>query len=135
MRWGRGVVQNAEVELGWWPVSWTPEGRGALAALPEESTVLHWHGDTFGLPEGAVRLAVSEGCGEQGFLVPGKCLALQFHMEVDPALVEEYVAGQASWPRGKFVQEGRAIAEEAPKFCAGNARVLFAMLDAFVAGT
>ena len=129
---GARVVQNPVYELGWLPITWTHEVRAFFSKLPSESTVLHWHGDTFSLPEGTMRLASSEACFEQGYLVPGKCLGLQFHMEVDPALVKEYVAGQGTWPAGRFVQEPRAILGEAGKHCTVNRELLHGMLDAFV---
>jgi GMP synthase-like glutamine amidotransferase len=94
---GGRVVQNPEHELGWFPISWTDDARAAFPDLPAASNVLHWHGDTFSLPESAIRLASSDGCAEQGYVIPGKCLGLQFHMEVDPTIVEEYVAGQGTW--------------------------------------
>ena len=31
-------------------------------AFPERMMAFHWHGDTFDLPAGALRLARSEGC-------------------------------------------------------------------------
>jgi GMP synthase (glutamine-hydrolysing) len=129
---GAQVVQNREVELGWLPISWTNEAHQAFPKLPRESTVLHWHGDTFSLPEGATRLAVSEACAEQGFLIPGKCLALQFHMEVDPALVKHFVASQETWPAGQSVQEPKAIVNESEKHCTTNRELLYGMLDAYL---
>jgi GMP synthase-like glutamine amidotransferase len=131
---GARVVQNAEIELGWFPVTWTKEAREAFSGLPEISTVLHWHGDTFALPPGATRLARSEGCPEQGFLIPDKCLALQFHMEVDAALVEAFIASQGEWPSGRFTQDSEVISAEAVRCCEQNAVVLHRMLDVFCAG-
>ncbi len=128
---GARVVQNAEHEVGWFPITWNDEARAAFPGLPVTSTVLHWHGDTFGLPAGATRFAASEGCPEQGFFIPGKCLALQFHMEVDPLLVKEYVAGQGTWPSGRWVQDPKAIANEAVMHCILNSQVLFSLLDEF----
>jgi GMP synthase-like glutamine amidotransferase len=129
---GVRVVQNSEHELGWLPISWAGNARVAFSELPPESTVLHWHGDTFSLPEGATRLASSEACAEQGFFIPDKCLALQFHMEVDPTLVKKYVAGQGTWPTGCFVQEPKTIVEQAEKHCVLNRKLLHGMLDAFL---
>jgi GMP synthase-like glutamine amidotransferase len=129
---GARVVQNADVELGWMPVAWTAEARAIFPDFPPSATVLHWHGDTFGLPAGATRLATSEACPEQGYVIPGKCLGLQFHMEVDATLAAEYVAGQGEWPSGRYVQEPKAIAGNAAKFCETNRRLLHAMLDFFV---
>jgi GMP synthase-like glutamine amidotransferase len=128
---GARVVQNPEYELGWLPVSWTNEARAAFTALPAVSNVLHWHGDTFALPQGATRLAVSEGCPEQGFVIPGKCLALQFHMEVDPTLVKQFVASQNEWPTGPYVQKPEAILSEAASHCERNQALLHGMLDQF----
>jgi len=128
---GGRVVQNPEYEIGWLPIEWTPEAISELVTLREPSTVLHWHGDTFRLPDGATRIASSEGCAEQGFFIRDKCLALQFHLEVDPALVKLYVQGQGTWPSGPYVQDPNQILSEAGKHCATNAALLHSMLDTF----
>jgi GMP synthase-like glutamine amidotransferase len=128
---GARVVQNAEVEVGWLPVVWTDEARAAFPGLSATSTVLHWHGDTFALPEGATRLAASEGCPEQGFFVPGKCLALQFHLEVDPSLVQQFVESQGAWPTGPYAQTPKTILREAASHCDTNRRLLHGLLDEF----
>jgi len=128
---GARVFQNAEVEIGWLPVTWTGEARAAFPGLPAASTVLHWHGDTFELPAGATRLAASEGCPEQGFLIRDKCLALQFHMEVDPPLVKQFVASQGEWPAGPYAQTAEIILSEAASPCDTNRRLLHGLLDQF----
>jgi GMP synthase-like glutamine amidotransferase len=128
---GSRVVQNAQIELGWMPVTWTPEARAAFPNLPASATVLHWHGDTFGLPPGATRLAASEACPEQGFLIKDKCLGLQFHMEVDPVLVKEFVASQGEWHAGPYVQTADPILANASEHCAANRVLLYGILDQF----
>jgi len=128
---GSRVFQNAEHEIGWLPVIWTKEARAAFPGLPATTTVLHWHGDTFDLPAGAMRLATSEGCPEQGFLIEDKCLALQFHMEVDPPLAKQFVESQGEWPTGPYAQTPKTILSEASSYCDGNRRLLHSMLDRF----
>ena len=128
---GARVVQNAEVEIGWFPVTWTDEARAAFSSLPATASVLHWHGDTFALPPGATRLAASEGCPEQGFLIANKCLALQFHMEVDPSLVKQFVESQGVWPTGPYAQTPETILSEATSYCDTNRQLLHGMLDQF----
>jgi GMP synthase (glutamine-hydrolysing) len=59
----------------------------ALAGLPARLPVLHWHGDTFDLPTGAVRLAESDACPNQAFRLGRRAFGLQFHVEIDAALV------------------------------------------------
>jgi GMP synthase (glutamine-hydrolysing) len=56
--------------------------------------VLHWHGDTFDLPNGAVLLASSSDYPHQAFSV-GQALALQFHIEVEPIGLEQWFVGFA----------------------------------------
>ncbi len=95
---GARVYAGAVKEIGWGPVSLTAEGkRSCLAALSESaSKVLHWHGDTFDLPEGAVRLASNEFYENQAFAYGGQTLALQFHVEADPARLESWYVGHAA---------------------------------------
>jgi len=128
---GARVFQNAEHELGWLPITWTDEARAAFPGLPVTMNVLHWHGDTFELPADATRLAASEGCSEQGFLIRNKCLGLQFHMEVDPALVKQFVDGQGEWPIGPYAQTPEPILSQAASYCDSNRRLLHGMLDRF----
>jgi GMP synthase (glutamine-hydrolysing) len=130
---GGRVTQNPAHELGWFPITWTAEAQKIFPELPLTGTVLHWHGDTYSLPAGAVRLASSEVCEQQGFLVPGRVLGLQFHLEVDPALAQEFVDGQGEWPKGRFVQQPADIVAAAPKYCDANRRLLFYLLDTFCA--
>ena len=55
-------------------------------------SVLHWHGETFDLPEGAVHLASSDKYPNQAFMV-GRTLALQFHAEVTATGLEQWFIG------------------------------------------
>ncbi len=57
--------------------------------------VLHWHGDTFDLPQGARHLASSARYPNQAFAWGRHCLALQFHPEVDVRTVEQWLIGHA----------------------------------------
>lgn len=82
---GARVFQNDVCEIGWFPVRFSEKIKADYPTLGNELKVLHWHGDTYELPEGAIRLASSDACREQGFLIPGKCLGLQFHPEATTA--------------------------------------------------
>ncbi len=55
-----------------------------------EIEVFHWHGDTFDLPEGAVRLASSVRYKNQAFRI-GKTVGLQFHLEVTKSEMEKWI--------------------------------------------
>jgi GMP synthase-like glutamine amidotransferase len=51
---------------------------------------LEWHGDTFEIPEEAVKLAESELCSNQAFRFKN-AYGLQFHLETTPEMLEEWV--------------------------------------------
>lgn len=79
-------------EVGFAPVELTDAGRsGPLRAL-ECNPVLHWHADTFTLPEGAVLLASTAANEHQAFSL-GPWLAVQFHPEADPEAIERWLIG------------------------------------------
>lgn len=125
---GARVFQNAEKEIGWFPVRFT--GRHPfIAAFPEECIVFHWHGDTFALPEGAVRLAVSDVCENQAFLYGDRVVGLQFHVEVAPEKVREWTVGAESvLEPARYVQSAEELASSRPDLSATD-RGLEKLLD------
>jgi GMP synthase (glutamine-hydrolysing) len=85
-------------ELGWAPVdagsdNCSPPWFGAL--LTPGLRVLHWHGDTFDIPDGAVRLAGTARYPNQAFAVGNYALAFQFHPEVTVRGLERWYVGHA----------------------------------------
>lgn len=78
------VTSMDQKEIGWYPLSWRSSARNhpLLDFLPAQQTVLHWHGDEFDLPEGALPLGTTEACTSQGFLIKNYILGLQFHLEM-----------------------------------------------------
>lgn len=80
-------------EVGWAPIELNAarEGDQLLSGLPERLTVLHWHGDTFALPEGAHHLARSSRYENQVFRIGEAAWGLQFHMEVTGPAVESFL--------------------------------------------
>jgi GMP synthase (glutamine-hydrolysing) len=88
---GARVYPGPEPEVGVLPVELTPEGLAdpVFAALPPVVPALQWHGDTFDLPEGAVRLAGSPAYPNQAFRV-GNAYGVQFHLEVSAAMADEW---------------------------------------------
>ena len=70
--------------------------------------LLHWHGDTFDLPDGVELLGSTQAYAHQAFRRGPNILALQFHAEMgcDPRF-EEWVR---QWP-GALIEAGRSDAE------------------------
>ena len=85
-------------EVGWGPVDVLVPNDPVLAGLDSQVVVLHWHGDTFDLPSGAIHLASTPLCRHQMFRL-GRAYALQFHAEVDPTIVARWADLDADYVR------------------------------------
>jgi GMP synthase (glutamine-hydrolysing) len=90
---GTNVYPGPLKELGWHPISITPHGSvdSLLGYLPEKPIVFQWHGDSFDLPPGALRLASSVYYENQAFRVGRKVYGLQFHLEVTPPMIKRWI--------------------------------------------
>lgn len=86
------VYAGTQKEIGWSPLSFANTEHNLLAPLADIS-VLHWHGDTFDLPEHAELLASSDIYPHQAFSVGKNILALQFHIEVAADSLEKWLIG------------------------------------------
>lgn len=89
---GAKVYPGVAPEVGLLPVTLTPEGLAdpVFAGLPHELPTLQWHGDTFDLPDGAVRLAGSAACPNQAFRWGTRAYGVQFHVEVSERMAAEW---------------------------------------------
>jgi GMP synthase (glutamine-hydrolysing) len=93
---GGEVHRGHGAEIGWAPLQLTEAALHSPLAGLEGANVLHWHGDTFTLPEGAVLLASTANYPHQAFSMGRHVLALQFHLEVRPADFEGWLVGHAA---------------------------------------
>ena len=91
---GGEVYEGHGPEIGWGTVELSDHASDdpLLTGLPDELDVLHWHGDTFRLPEGAVHLASSRSYENQAFRIGRRAWGFQFHVEVDAHAVEQFVS-------------------------------------------
>jgi GMP synthase-like glutamine amidotransferase len=88
---GARVYPNREKEIGWFEIESTPGGDDVYG-FPRKTTVFHWHGETFDLPPGAVRLAKSAACTNQAFQVGKRAIGLQFHLETTPESLDSIIS-------------------------------------------
>lgn len=109
---GAGVYQNKEKEIGWFDIELTPFAQAGklFFDIGRRLKVFHWHGDTFDLPENAIRLASSAGCKNQAFIYKSKVLALQFHLESTRNSLQDIIeSGRRELTAGKYVQTEKEI--------------------------
>ncbi|WP_024509114.1 glutamine amidotransferase [Bradyrhizobium sp. ARR65] len=93
---GSSIYAGPVKEIGWGSISLSEAGAAScLKSLGSESSVLHWHGDTFDLPAAATRLASNANYENQAFAHGSHALALQFHLEAEPRQLEEWYVGHA----------------------------------------
>jgi len=84
---GARVFPGPAAEVGLLPVFTTAAAAAdpVFNVAPAEFMALQWHGDTFELPRGAVRLARSDAYPQQAFVFE-RAYGVQFHLEIDAAL-------------------------------------------------
>ncbi|MTT31360.1 amidotransferase [Terrilactibacillus sp. BCM23-1] len=128
---GSKIYQNKEKEIGWFPIQKCTD-LNVTDHIPQELMVLHWHGDTFTLPDKATRLFESEVCENQGFIYDKHVIGLQFHVEMTEENLKEIVKhSQAEFQeKGDYIQTEQEIMKfTIPK---ENKTFLFGLLDKMV---
>lgn len=93
---GARVYPGPAQEVGFHPVTIHAEGLAGPLRHVAEVPVLHWHGDTFDLPEGTELLASSGLYRNQAFRRGPNLLALQFHAEM--GLDPRFESWLEKWP-------------------------------------
>jgi GMP synthase-like glutamine amidotransferase len=99
---GAKVYKGNVEELGWNKVEITEEGikdpviSNIAVESGHQAEVFQWHGDTFDLPDKAVRISSSDDYKNQAFRYKNNVYALQFHIEVKPDLIEEWFGNKSN---------------------------------------
>ena len=126
---GARVAPNREKEIGWFPVAGLPHRDSSAFRFPASADAFHWHGETFGLPPGAVHLARSRACEHQAFQV-GSAIGLQFHLETTPATARALVDhARRELVPAPFVQTEADILAAPPERFESLHRLLEALLS------
>ncbi|MEF3191687.1 MAG: GMP synthase, partial [Campylobacterales bacterium] len=93
---GACVYPGAWREAGWGSVTWM--AHPYFGKIANEEVVFHWHGDTFDLPPGIVRLARNDAYENQAFASPdGKVVGVQFHLEMTPESIEALLEADGAY--------------------------------------
>lgn len=126
---GARVYPGLQKEIGWYDAALTPHGMSdsLMSALKvsdkNAARVFQWHGDTFDLPSGSVRLASSDLYPNQAFRYTDRVYALQFHIEVTPAVVGAWLKHEKGIDFAGITDESEKIfnayRERAMKFYQG----------------
>ncbi len=88
---GAPVAPGPGPEIGWLPVEVRDADDPVTGPLAPMTVALHWHGEAFSLPPGAVPLARSAMTPVQAFRL-GRAWGVVFHPEADAALMDTWLA-------------------------------------------
>jgi GMP synthase (glutamine-hydrolysing) len=90
---GAHVYRNHKKELGWYDLQPTALGRedALISHFQDREKVFQWHGCTFDIPKDAHHLVSSQDCPHQAFRYGDKTYGLQFHLEVDEAIITRWL--------------------------------------------
>lgn len=72
-------------EIGFSPLALTPQGKTSALAHLHGAPVLHWHGDQFDIPNGALHLAATAAGAHQAFSSATPCSACNSIWKRTPA--------------------------------------------------
>lgn len=106
-------------EIGWSELILTEAGRNhpVRHLCGNITNMLHWHGDTFDLPDEAVLLASSGLYTNQAYSVGRNTLALQCHPEVVPEQLEEWLDLSAKEVlKSKIVENAEIMRQQSREF-------------------
>ncbi|MDO9253896.1 MAG: type 1 glutamine amidotransferase [Bacteroidales bacterium] len=128
---GARVYKNTEPEMGFWPINFSQEAQldSVFRHFPAQLDVMHFHFDTFTLPEGAILMASSMVTPVQAFRYGKNVFALQFHSELTesnlPVFIKEL---ETEIIPGQLVQNPQEMFQKI-KHCSINNEIFSKALD------
>ncbi len=128
---GANIFKNQYAEIGWFPVTLTPEARlgSHFGGFPQEFNAFHWHRNTFDIPSGARQIGFSEGCRNQVFQYGNTVTGLQFHLETTENSASQLLENcSGDLTEGKYIQNRDEILSDKTRFT-GIGRLLYQLLD------
>jgi GMP synthase (glutamine-hydrolysing) len=131
---GAEVKKGRFKEIGWYSVSPTEAATAdaLLAGIDHSFVALHWHGDVFDLPCGAVSLASSQLTECQAFRYQKNIYGFLFHIETTAEILRGMVATFADELRQEGM-DGQAIMQGAGKYLPGLQRFGHAVFERWAA--
>jgi len=129
---GASVYSSNTREAGWRDIEILPHP--LTANLKPKIKVFHWHGDTFDLPKGCIRIATNDAFSNQAFATPdGRIVATQFHFETTAESMNALLDADGSYLDfdSPYVDNASLIREGAHNSANAN-KALFELLDQWV---
>jgi GMP synthase-like glutamine amidotransferase len=89
---GGEVSRNPVKEIGWNRVhaEESPLAREWLGDDLRDFVTFQWHGETFSIPAAAERILYGAHCSNQAYVVDGRHLGMQCHVEMTPEMIDAW---------------------------------------------
>ena len=135
---GATITASEEKEIGWFDVDFTEDARNShfFADFPQRSTVFHWHGETFNLPDSCTNIASTAVTESQGFFHGSHIFGFQFHLEMlsngVKNLMKHCKKDLKGHEKAPYIQSPKEIEAGLSKHLAENRRLLDLFLDELV---
>lgn len=136
---GGSVGHNPVKEIGWGEIEVTDNAQARAWFGPDlrRFESFHWHGETFSIPPGGVRIMGNRYCENQGFVV-GKNLGMQCHVEMTEQLIDSWCESGAQEIVGSkgspAVQSAERMKSGAPDKIIAMRRVADRLYDHWMKG-
>jgi GMP synthase-like glutamine amidotransferase len=117
---GAKVTKNHHKEIGWFPIKKTVSGRNCalLKNVPDSCLALHWHGDTFEIPQNAFLEVSSDACKNQLFTYNNRVIGMQFHFEATEESIDALIDNcKSELVSGMYIQDADSIQKYAREYC------------------
>lgn len=123
---GYEVSKAPYKEVGWAPVYLKSD---IVEGIPQKLLALHWHEEMFEVPKDAALLFSSDLVENQGFVMRGNIIGLQFHFEPESDDIREIVINDA-----QYADEENALKQTPEQILSTpvpkeNKEVMFKLLD------
>ena len=108
---GSHVYPHSQPELGFSPLRVVQPAATEpwLQACPADLHIMQWHFDTFKLPEPATWLMTNDICPHQAYRIGTNIYGFQFHLEVTPAIIADWLAAKSDWIDAHYPRLDRQI--------------------------
>ena len=135
---GGRVERNPVKEIGWGEIEVedNPLARAWFGPDLKRFDSFHWHGETFAIPPGAVRIMGNRNCENQGFVV-GKNLGMQCHVEMTEDLIKSWCesgAGEIAQAKSPAVQTPEQMRRDMDQRLAALRAVATRLYDRWISG-
>lgn len=120
---GAKVSANPQREIGWTAIQAVNPYPIDCFVMPEQCEIMQWHGETFALPQGAIRLAENQVCANQAFQIGKNIIGFQFHPEITASALKVFLEDDDEV--GLFTQQIPHAKEELKKAILPNAARYF----------